>query len=99
MCVLGASLSLAPGRLVIPNCGSSEEGKSVFMQLRVSRRKAALPHLLHKAALGRPSLPFTTDSVNWHTYLFEPEISWGGECEWRVVSGLKRKKEKKKGHC
>lgn len=43
--------------------------------------------------LGRPSLLFTTDSMNWHTYLLEPEISWGGECEWRVVNGFKRKKE------
>lgn len=97
MC-LGASLFLKPECQVVQNWGSSEEGKSVLIQLRVSQRKPALPHPLHKAALGRPSLPFTTDSVNWHTYLFETEISWGGECEWRVASGLKRKK-KKKGHC
>lgn len=63
--------------------------KSVVIPLCIS--KTVLPHLTHRTPLGCPSLPFITDSVNRHAYLLEPEISRGGESEWRVVSSLKKK--------
>lgn len=51
-------------------------GKFLTTMLHVS--KTLRPHLTHKTLLACPSLPFITDSMNWHTYLLEPEISWGG---------------------
>lgn len=57
-------------------------GKFLTTMLHVS--KTLRPHLTHKTLLACPSLPFITDSMNWHTYLLEPEISWGGGPEGGV---------------
>ena len=53
-----------------------EESSPPHMTLHVS--KTLRPHLIHQTLLSCPSLPCITDSMNWHTYLLEPEISWGG---------------------